>query len=316
VNMAVSIVMTVYNGERFLAESVESVLNQTMPNFELIAVDDGSTDSSRKILERYASLDTRVKVISRAHAGVPAAANLGVRHAKYQLIARTDSDDRMLPDRLERQIAFLNEHQRVQLVCSNCHFINAAGRRIGSSSCRVDVEHAQTELRPSLCLELIQSTVLMRKGAFLALGGYRENLPYAEDRDLWGRFVTSGLAITVQPAYLVEFRLHTGAMTMKKAFMQHEICSFIDENVRRRFRGMPEISFSAFQRANRSAPAILRLREKTEFLALHAFKRASRHYGEGQYLKCALSMAAAVSLNPAHIMRRLRQRIQIREANA
>jgi glycosyltransferase involved in cell wall biosynthesis len=313
---SISVVMTVYNGARFLAESVESVLNQTMPDFELIVVDDGSTDSSGEILERHARLDRRVKIIRQRHAGVPAAANLGIRHAKYQLIARTDCDDRMLPDRLERQAAFLRERQEIQLACSNCYFINVAGQRIGSSVCRVDVERARTELRPSYCLELIQSTVLMRKNAFLAAGGYREDLLYAEDRDLWGRFATSGVPIALQPGYLIEFRLHTGAMTMKKAALQHEICSYIDENVKRRFQGKPEISLSAFRAEKANAPRMLRLRENTRFMALHAFKRASRHYGEGQYLKCALSMAAAMSLNPAQTMRRVLQRIQIREASA
>jgi hypothetical protein len=180
----------------------------------------------------------------------------------------------------------------------------------------VDVERARTELRPSHCLELIQSTVLMRKDAFARLGGYREDLPYAEDRELWGRFATAGLPIAVQPAYLVEFRLHTGAMTMKKAAVQHEICSFIDENVRRRFQGKPELSLTAFRASKDSLPPLVRLRENSKFISMHAFKRASRHYGEGHYLKCALSMAAAISLNPAQTMRRVVRRIQIREANA
>jgi len=314
--MAVSVVMTVYNGERFLAESVESVLNQTMPNFELIVVDDGSVDSSVSILESYAQRDTRIKFIPQRHAGVPAAANLGIRHAKYELIARLDSDDRMLCERLEKQVAFLEEHQQTQLVCSNCYFINASGRRVGSSACRLDVERARAELRPSHCLELIQSTVMMRKGAFLKMGGYREDLPYAEDRDLWGRFATGGFPIAVQPAYLVEFRLHTGAMTMEKATLQHEICSLIDENVKRRFQGKPEISLSGLQAAKRRAPAMLRFRENTRFMALHAFKRASRYYGEGQFLSCALSMAAAVSLSPIQTVRRVLQRIRLVEADA
>jgi glycosyltransferase involved in cell wall biosynthesis len=314
--MAVSVVMTVYDGERFLAESVESVLSQTATDFELIVVDDGSTDSSVQILERYARLDRRVKVITQLHAGLPVALNLGIRHAKYQLIARMDSDDRMLPDRLERQIAFLKEHQRIQLACSNCYFINAAGRRVGSSDCRLDVDRARAELRPSHCVELIHPTVLMRKEAFVTVGGYREDLPYAEDRDLWGRIATSGIPMAVQPDYLIEFRLHTGAMTMKKAAVQHEICSYIDENVNRRFQGKPEISLSAFRAEKRSAPMLLRLRQDTRFMALHAFKRASRHYGEGQYLKCAVSIAAAISLSPAQTTRRVLQRIQIRGANA
>lgn len=311
--MSVSVVMAVYNGERFLAEAVESVLNQTVRDWELVVVDDGSTDASPRILEHYARRDPRIKVIRQSHAGVPAAANLGVSHATYDLIARTDSDDRMLPNRLERQVAFLREHPDVHVVCSNCYFINAAGRRVGASSCRVDVRQAKRELNPALFLELTQSTVLMRKDALLKVGGYREELLYAEDRDLWGRFATSGFSIDCQDELLVEFRLHAGAMTMKRAAFQHEICSYIDENVRRRFQDLPEWTLAEFRAARRREPRFQRLRANLNFAALHAFKRASRYYGEGRYGRCAVALAAAVSLNPAHLTRAL-SRIHAREA--
>lgn len=309
--MCVSVVMAVYNGERFLAESVESVLNQTMPELELIAVDDGSTDSSRQILAGYARNDRRVTVIHQDHAGVPAAANHGVRQAKYGLIARTDSDDRMLPQRLERQVAFLRENPEAHLVCGNCYFINASGRRIGTSCCSVDVERGRRELRPSLFLELTQSTVLMKKDALIEIGGYREDFQFGEDRDLWGRFATGGYTMMCQSECLVEYRLHDGAMTMKRAALQYELCSYIDENVKRRLLGQAELTLAEYRAARRRKPLAQRLREEARFLALHSFKRATRHYGEGQYWRCALSLAAAMSLNPAHIVgRALKRRLQ------
>jgi glycosyltransferase involved in cell wall biosynthesis len=314
--MSVSVVMAVHNGERFVAESIESVLNQTLEDLELIVVDDGSTDQSPEILESYARRDRRVKVIHQHHGGVPAAANLGIRHASHHLIARTDSDDRMLPNRLLHQVAFLKEHPEVAVACSNCYFINAGGKRIGSSNCRVDLARGKRELNPSLFLELTQSTILMRKEAFHRIGGYREDLYFAEDRDLWGRFATAGFSIACQNEFLVDFRLHSGSMTMKRAAFQHEICNYIDENIIRRLQGKPELSLTAFRAARQREPLVHRLRENVRFAALHAFKRASRYYGEGQYCKCALSLAAAVSLNPGHIVGRVIHRMQIHEANA
>jgi hypothetical protein len=99
-------------------------------------------------------------------------------------------------------------------------------------------------------------------------------------------------------------------MTMQRAALQQEICGYIDENVRRRLQGQPELSLPEFQAARRCEPLPKRLKEHTRFFALHAFKRASRHYGEGRYWKCALSLAAAVSLNPAHILGRVFKRVQ------
>ena len=104
--------------------------------------------------------------------------------------------------------------------------------------------------------------------------------------------------------------------TMKRAALQHEICSYIDENIKRRLRGEPELSLTAFRAARQREPLIHRLRGDLRFAALHAFKRASRYYGERHYWKCAMCLAAAVSLNPAHIIGRVLHRVQIHEAHA
>jgi glycosyltransferase involved in cell wall biosynthesis len=300
---AVSVVMTVYNGARFLAEAVESVLGQTMRELELIVVDDGSTDSSPSILRAFAGRDPRLRLVTVEHGGVPKAANAGIGAARYELIARTDADDRMLPHRLERQLAFLNARPGLAVACGYCYFIDAAGKRIGVSARPFDLERGKRELRPSLFVEFPNSTALFRKSAFFAVGGYR-NLAYAEDRDLWGRLATEGYTVDCQAEYLAEFRLHGGCLTMRNAALQHELCTYIDHNVIRRLRGGPECSSEEFRQWKCRRPLRARFREKLDFGALLAFKKASRHYGEGRWCRCALSFAAAVALNPAHILSR------------
>jgi alpha-1,3-rhamnosyltransferase len=312
-NQGVSVVMAVYNGERFLADAVTSVLEQTMPDLELIVVDDGSTDSTPGILQRYAAADRRVRVVQAQHGGVPRAVNTGIREARYEWIARTDSDDRMLPHRLERQLAFLDQHPELAVAASGCYFINAAGKRIGSFSHAVDVERARRELRPACFVEITQSTVLMKKAAVLEAGGYRD-FSYAEDRDLWGRLATAGYAMACQPEFLVEYRLHGGSMTMNDAFRQHELCSFIDYNIVRRWQRLPETSLDEYRTWKQGQGLKGRVSEMLNLGALHAFKRASRHYGEGRYCRCALTLAAAFSLNPGHIAGRVLSRV--REARA
>jgi glycosyltransferase involved in cell wall biosynthesis len=310
----VSVVMAVHNGERFLAETMESVLNQSVKKFELIAVDDGSTDSSSEILGAYARRDARVTILSQRQAGVSAAANAGIRQAKYDLIARIDSDDRMLPDRLERQLRFLEQRPDLAMACGNCYFIDASGARIGQSRGRADVESGKRDRRPGLFLELTQSTVMMRKTAFFAVGGYCDGLLYAEDRHLWGRLVTNGFSIDCQDEYLVEYRLHGGALTMANGERQREICDWIDLNILRRLDGQIELSLEDFRVWEESQPFTSKMRKRLEFKALHSFKKASRFYGERKYLKCAISLAAAVSLNPAHMANRVFSRVRNREA--
>lgn len=310
----VSVVMPVYNGERFLAETIESVLSQTFKDLELIAVDDGSSDASLSILEEYAERDPRVVVLRLNHGGLPVAVNAGIRQAKYDLIARIDSDDRMLPQRLERQVSFLEERPYLSVACSDCIFIDTSGRRIGRSSCRIDVDRGKRERCPGLFVELAHPTVIMRKADVIAVGGYREDLRYAEDRHLWGRLATSGFSIECQNEYLVEFRLHGGAMTMSRAEMQREICAWIDLNIVRRLDGVPEFSMEEFRAWEQRQPLTTKLKDRIRFTSIHSFKKASRFYGERKYLRCALSLATAVSLNPGQMVGRVLSRITSREA--
>ncbi len=301
--------MTVYNGERFLAEAVESVLGQTIRDLELIVVDDGSTDSSPAILRDFAARDLRLRIVHRSHGGVAQAFRAGVAAAKFDLIARSDADDRMLPNRLERQLAFLRGHPELDLACSYSYFINVVGKRVGTSARAVDLERGKRELRPSLFVELTTSTTIFRKAAFFAVGGYRE-LAFADDRDLWGRFATAGRAFACQPEFLAEYRLHGGSLTMRRASMQHELCAFVDCNVIRRLKGLPEYSLEEFRAWKHNRPLPARLRELMEFGALQAFKKASRHYGEGRYCRSALILAGAVALNPAHILSRAMAKVR------
>src|SRR6266581_3934019 len=104
---AISVVMPVYKAERYLAQAVDSILDQTFTDFELIAVDDGSRDQSLQILNGYAQKDQRVRVISRPNTGIVGALNDGIAAARAPLIARMDSDDLSLPQRFEKQVTYL-----------------------------------------------------------------------------------------------------------------------------------------------------------------------------------------------------------------
>ena len=112
----VSVLMPVYEAEKTVVPAVESVLNSTLREIELICVDDGSTDGTSGHLERLAASDPRVRLFRREHAGIVEALNLGLRNCKAPLIARMDADDLSLPDRLERQYRFMLERPDVDIV--------------------------------------------------------------------------------------------------------------------------------------------------------------------------------------------------------
>src|ERR1700722_2036753 len=113
-----SVLMPVFNGGRFLAAAVESILKQSLRDFELIAIDDGSTDQSASLLSQLAGSDDRIRVIRQANAGIVTALNRALELARGEYIARMDADDAALPSRLARQAAFLDGHPDVAVVGS------------------------------------------------------------------------------------------------------------------------------------------------------------------------------------------------------
>jgi GT2 family glycosyltransferase len=181
----VSVVLPVYNGERFLTDAVDSILAQTFRDFELIGIDDGSLDGSGEILDRFALADSRVRALRQANAGIIAALNRGLALARGEFIARMDADDVAHPERLARQAAFLDAHPDIAVVGCAVTLIDERGKRIR------DVEYPRTPEAVAEFLEigapLAHPAVMMRRDAVLAVGGYREAYRHAEDYDLWLR---------------------------------------------------------------------------------------------------------------------------------
>jgi glycosyltransferase involved in cell wall biosynthesis len=182
---AVSVVMPVCNGARFLREAIDSVLGQTLADFELLIVDDGSTDGSVQIVAEYR--DARIRLCRQGHGGIVAALNRGVGLARSGLIARMDHDDISLPARLERQHEFLARRPEFAVVGVRRGYVTAAGRRAEPA---VRAASSWQELRREDLLQghlMCHSAAMLRRDAVLAVGGYRAGTEGAEDIDLWLR---------------------------------------------------------------------------------------------------------------------------------
>ena len=126
-NPLISVCMAVYNAERYVAEAVESILNQTFGDFEFLILDDGSTDGSLDILRRYAERDPRIRLTSRPNQGLVASLNELVDQARGEFIARMDADDVSLPERFQREVDYLRDHPECVLVGSRVRLIDPDG---------------------------------------------------------------------------------------------------------------------------------------------------------------------------------------------
>jgi glycosyltransferase involved in cell wall biosynthesis len=210
--------MPVYNAERFLTEAVDSVLAQTFGDFELILIDDGSTDGSRAILNHYAATDPRVRMIRRPNTGLTKALNECLELARGEFIARMDADDVCMPNRFELQVSYLREHPDVVLVGGSYDLIDAAGRLLRHVTQPQD-DAALQEICLSGRTPICHPSAMMRREPTIRVGGYDEQFGVAQDLDLWLRLGEVG-KIACLPQTLVKYRLHQNSISESKQEQQ------------------------------------------------------------------------------------------------
>ena len=197
--------LAVHNGERHLDASVRSVLAQRFADFELIVIDDGSTDRTPALLSAWQRADPRIVTRRQENRGLAASLNLGIALARGVYLARQDADDVSMPERFERQAAFLDAHASVAAVGTAADVIDRSGAAAGALTPRCGaqaVRHGLLTLRSTP----VHGSMMMRASAIAASGGYREAFRLGQDYDLWLR-LTERFEIDNLPDVLYQWRL-------------------------------------------------------------------------------------------------------------
>jgi GT2 family glycosyltransferase len=184
---SISVIMSVYNGERFLRPAIDSILAQTFGDFEFLILDDGSSDGSGALLQDYAAHDARIRLIQRENKGLIASLNELIAAARAPLLARMDADDVALPERFARQIDFLTAHPDCGVVGTQRINIDEAGRRIDEEGPHYALDHDQFLGIIGEHSLLCHSSVMMRADLVRSVGGYHAAFRHCEDFDLWLR---------------------------------------------------------------------------------------------------------------------------------
>lgn len=217
---AISVAMSVYNGERFLSEAIESVLAQSWHDFEFLILDDGSSDSSLEIIRRHAVADSRIRVIARENRGLVASLNQLLTEARAPLVARMDADDICAPQRFERQIAFLAARPDHGVVGSLSFDIDENGDSFPLIAPEHPLTHAQFLAHIASGGPLLaHPTVMYRRDVVLAAGGYHAAFRHCEDYDLWLR-LAHATRIANLPERLLRYRHYAGQVSNRHALEQ------------------------------------------------------------------------------------------------
>jgi glycosyltransferase involved in cell wall biosynthesis len=220
----VTILMPAYNAEKYIGEAITSVLSQVFSDFELLIINDGSTDTTRQIIMSFS--DPRIRLINQTNQGISAALNIGLLNAKASLVARFDADDVCLPERLSLQYDFLNNNADYVIVGSNAEYIDMHDEFVFTGRMLAYSDEAIRKSIYNYC-PLIHSTIMFRKEPVLDAGGYNIHAHAFEDHLLWLKLLTYGKACNL-PQTLVKVRLAPESISIDEKWRTkrfHEIKS-------------------------------------------------------------------------------------------
>lgn len=208
----VTVLMPVHNAEQYLGAAIESILAQTYRDFEYLIINDGCTDNSRQIITHY--IDPRIRLVdNEGNLGLTATLNRGLSLARGRFVARQDADDISFPQRLVKQVDFLNLHPEVALVGTQGYIIDHEGNYLSFLVTALDM----VSIRWRQCFDnsFVHSAVMFRKDVvWNELGGYNAQFSYCQDFELWSRLLQKYRAANL-PDRLIKWRDHRQSMTVK-----------------------------------------------------------------------------------------------------
>ncbi|MFM6924156.1 MAG: glycosyltransferase, partial [Ferruginibacter sp.] len=202
--------MPAYNVERYIGRAIESVLAQTFTDFELLIINDGSTDNTEMVIRSFE--DDRIRLINQPNCGIAGALNMGLRNANATLIARFDADDICMSGRLLAQYEFMMKNPAYIIVGSDAEYIDMNGDYVFTYSMPAHTNEEILGLERGKC-PFIHSAVLYRKDLILQAGGYDENACAFEDQMLWAKCVGLGKTCNL-PKALVQVRLNPESISI------------------------------------------------------------------------------------------------------
>ncbi len=210
----ITILLPVYNGDKYLKKAIESILKQTFSNFEFIIVNDGSTDNSLEIIKSFN--DPRIKIINnKKNLGLIKSLNIGLEQAKGRYIARLDADDIALENRLEKQYNYLEKNKNVTLIGGGAEIINNEGKYVRKKLPITDFDQIKFWAL-FIGNPFLHSSIFFRKKDINSINGYSHKYKHVEDYDLYLRLIKNGYKIINLPEIFIKYRIHNQSIGQSK----------------------------------------------------------------------------------------------------
>ncbi|MBR3148450.1 MAG: glycosyltransferase family 2 protein [Alphaproteobacteria bacterium] len=272
----ISVIMPAYNSEKYIGEAIESILNQTFKDFELIIINDGSTDNTAKIVKEYAKKDKRINFVdNKKNQGLISVLNQGIDLCRGEYIARMDSDDISLPTRFAKQIEYMDAHHE-------CGVLGTWFQCFGNSTAKVRHPERIKILNILHDQHVGHPTVMVRKSVMDNYGFYYDaNYKHAEDFELWSRmvFVTE---IRNLPEILLKYRWGNTNVSVLHATEQLDAANHVKQNI---LDKLTDDSVKQQMILNENKPGFLLPKWLGRICCLFIFKRENRHNFRDRYVR-------------------------------
>lgn len=303
----ISVVMPAYNASKFIHEAIKSVLNQTYTDFECIIINDASTDNTLEIINHYAKIDHRIKVLhSEQNMGCTRAIMWGIEEAKYQWIARMDADDICLPKRFQKQIEAANKNPKVIVWGTYVNHINSQGQILGtglSTGAKTEKEFYE-RMNNGKLISLYHPTWLINKNFLLKAGGYDSTIEAAQDFELLSRLSYYGPLLVI-PEPLLLYRVHSQSVSMQKFFLQQVITKFVYARHAARQSGKLEPNLKDFMDSENQQNLILSLQNKILTLSKFWYRKAGLFIADKKYVQGIYFLLLSIIARPSYAVPRI-----------
>ncbi|RZK39333.1 MAG: glycosyltransferase family 2 protein [Hymenobacter sp.] len=310
-NPKISVVIPVYNQEKYLAETINSVITQTFTDFELILVDDGSKDKSVQIIQEYAKRDDRIVPLIQANSGKPKAINAAVAIARGEYVAFMDHDDLMLPNRLEKQLAFHEKHPEIDGSSSHCYYIDDNGKLMGTQIYPglETVAQCQNAVLNNEVVVCAFTGLTVKKAAFVNSGGLKSAFWPNDDTEFFNRFIEKGYSLIIIQDFLMQYRAHSASTTIANAWEMYIGNEYTNYYITSRRQGKPELSYEEFIKIEKQKPLLAKIDRKRLCYAIIFQKEAGFAMHRNRYTEFIWKSLAASVLNPKLMLAIVRKRI-------
>ncbi len=240
----ITVLTPAHNVERYVGQAIQSVINQTYPYFEMVVVDDGSTDNTACIVNSYCEVDDRIRLLQQPKLGTSRALNAGLSMARGAYIARLDADDLCMPHRLQVQLDYLEQNRDIKLVGSHAYAIDLDGDPVKPLYVALDPETIEKILLRETHVDgrhyLVTPSVMFDTELARSIGGFDPDYDFAEDREFFLRFSEVGKCSNID-MFLIKYRHHHSSVTNSRSLLQGERSTRAVNTARKR-RMLPELT--------------------------------------------------------------------------